>query len=153
MESELGTELPEDYMELIDTYGGGRFDGYLWVLEPGCVNRYYDLERSKCERDEAFQMLWEFGEPKPELLEVPGSRLVPWASTDNGEFLYWLIRPGIDPSGWTIMVNEARGDWWEHFELGCSELLVSLLAGEIRSEILSTSFPSRVHEFRSSASF
>jgi hypothetical protein len=32
VESELGIELPEDYMELIDTYGGGRFDGYLWVL-------------------------------------------------------------------------------------------------------------------------
>lgn len=151
--SELGTGLPGDYVDLIDTYGGGRFDGYLWFLEPRCANRHYDLERSISERNGAFQMLWEMGEPKPEQLESSGSQVIPWASTDNGEFLYWLVRPGVDPDEWTIMVNEARGEWWEQFEVGCSELLVRLLAGEIRSEILSSSFPPRVHEFRSSASF
>jgi hypothetical protein len=150
---ELEVGLPGDYRVLIDTYGGGRFDGYLWVLEPRCSNRYYDLLRSVAERDEAFEMLWEDGEPKPVQLESPGSRVIPWASTDNGEFLYWLVHPGSDPDEWTVMVNEARGEWWEHYDIGCAELLVQLLSGEVRSEILSSSFPLQIHEFRASGSF
>ncbi|MBV7699223.1 SMI1/KNR4 family protein [Streptomyces sp. TRM70350] len=151
---ELGLGLPADYRELIDTYGGGRFDAYLWLLEPRCPNRHYDLHRSVAERDEGFEMLWEDGEPKPvQLLESPGSRVIPWASTDNGEFLYWLAHPEIHPDDWTVMVNEARGAWWEHFDVGCAELLVRLLTGEVRSEILSSSFPLEVHEFRASRSF
>ncbi|MFF5185530.1 SMI1/KNR4 family protein [Streptomyces sp. NPDC000345] len=149
----LGVGLPGDYRALIDTYGGGRFDGYLWLLEPRCANRHYDLLRSVAERDEAFEMLWDDGEPKPAQLEAPDTRVIPWASTDNGEFLYWLVRPGSHPDEWTVMVNEARGDWWEHFEIGCAELLVRLLAGEVRSEILSSSFPMTVHEFRASGTF
>ncbi|MET8164227.1 SMI1/KNR4 family protein [Streptomyces sp. NPDC005329] len=151
---ELGIELPGDYRELIDTYGGGRFDGYLWLLEPRCANRHYDLTRHIAERDEAFEMLWEDGEPKPEQLESsPSSRVIPWATTDNGEYLYWLVRPGSHPDEWTVMVNEARGDWWEHFDVGCAEILGKLLAGETRSKILSSSFPARMHEFAASRSF
>jgi hypothetical protein len=151
---ELRIQLPADYRELIDTYGGGCFDNYLWLLEPDCQKRPYDLLSSVEERDESFKMLWEEGEEKPaQLLEVPENRLIPWASTDNGEFIYWLALAGAHPDSWTVMVNEARGAWWEHFEVGCAEFLVSLLTGEIRSEILSTSFPLPDHEFRSIASF
>ncbi|MFD5137613.1 SMI1/KNR4 family protein [Streptomyces sp. NPDC058378] len=151
---ELGIGLPSDYRELIDTYGGGCFDSYLWLLEPDCPKRPYDLSSSIEERDEGFEMLWEEGEQKPaQLLQAPESRLIPWASTDNGEFIYWLASTGTHPNGWTVMVNEARGAWWEHFEVGCADFLVSLLSGEIRSEILSTSFPLPDHDFRSFASF
>ncbi|MFJ8142616.1 SMI1/KNR4 family protein [Streptomyces sp. NPDC096013] len=151
--SELGIGLPSDYRDLIDTFGGGRVDGYLWVLEPRCSNRHYELFRALAERDEAFEMLWEDGEPKPAQLESPGARVIPWASTDNGEYLYWLVESGSPPDEWTVMVNEARGDWWEHFDVGCVELLVQLLSGEVHSEILSSSFPLPVHEFRASGSF
>lgn len=67
--------------------------------------------------------------------------------------LYWLVHPGSHPDEWTAMVNEARGEWWEHYDVGCVELLVQLLAGEVRSEILSSSFPFQVHEFRASGRF
>ncbi|WP_093628435.1 SMI1/KNR4 family protein [Streptomyces sp. 3213.3] len=150
---ELGVGLPSDYRDLMYTFGGGRVDGYLWVLEPRCSNRHYELLRSLAERDEAFEMLWEDGEAKPAQLESPGARVIPWASTDNGEYLYWLVESGSPPDEWTVMVNEARGDWWEHFDVGCVELLGQLLSGEVRSEILSSSFPLPVHEFRASGSF
>lgn len=153
LREELGFDLPGDYVDMIDTFGGGRYDEYLWVLEPNCVNRHYDLQRSMEERADAFEMLREFGESPPVQLSVRGSKIIPWASTDNGEFLYWLALPGVDANEWTVMVNEARGDWWEHFHLQCSEFLTGLLTGEIRSEILSSSFPLPVHEFRPSGSF
>lgn len=150
---EIGTGLPVDYIRLVDIYGGGRLDNYLWVLEPDCPNRSYDLIRAINERAEAFEMLWEAGEPKPSQLEDAENRLIPWASTDNGEFLYWLVQPQVSPDNWNVMVNEARGEEWEYFPLGCMEFLVGALTGSIRSEILSSQFPLSVHEFQLASRF
>ncbi|MFJ6723778.1 SMI1/KNR4 family protein [Streptomyces sp. NPDC091281] len=145
---EMGCEIPEDYRQFIDVYGGGQLDGYLWVLEPRCAKSPYDLIRLTEECDEAFALLWEDGEAPPQdLLRAPGSRVIPWATTDNGEFLYWLAAPGAHPARWPVLVNEARGAWWERFDVGCADLLVGLLSGEIRSEILSRSFPLPRHTF------
>ncbi|MFJ3492990.1 SMI1/KNR4 family protein [Streptomyces sp. NPDC086091] len=145
---EVGFDLPKDYRKLVDVYGGGCFDSYLWVLEPRCKNRHFDLLRLIEERDEGFELLWEDGEPQPpSMLQNPGSRVIPWATTDNGEFLYWLADSGMPSESWPVLVNEARGAWWEHFDVGCVEMLVGLLSGEIRSEILSRSFPLPRHTF------
>jgi len=149
----LGTDLPADYKAFVDRYGGGYVDGYLWVLEPDCANPYYDLFTSTEERTEANQELWDGGEKKPAEVDGTGARLIPWASTDNGEFLYWLVRPGVRPDDWTVMVNEARGPWWEHRETGFSAFLAGTLAGEIHCEILWSRYPASPHTFQPSADF
>ncbi|MGE7434479.1 SMI1/KNR4 family protein [Kitasatospora sp. NPDC001175] len=144
----LGIELPWDYREFIDTIGGGHLDDHLYVLEPDCANENYDLADNIEERAEALEYLWDGSEDPPAQLDEPGARLIAWASTDNGEFLYWLARPGQHPDDWTVMVNEARGDWWEHFDLGFAEFLLSTLAGNVRSEIIAYAFPRDPHSFR-----
>ncbi|BDM70103.1 hypothetical protein HEK616_35900 [Streptomyces nigrescens] len=146
-EHALGIRLPADYKELIETYGGSNWDDYLYVLEPGCPNDNYDLIEWEDQQAEALEGLWEF-EKKPAELEDEGVRVIPWATTDNGECLYWLIRPGRDPESWTVMVNEARGERWEHFPHTCTRFLASALTGDLRSNILSSRFPLPVHEFR-----
>ncbi|MFE4255290.1 SMI1/KNR4 family protein [Streptomyces sp. NPDC056910] len=91
-ESTLQTALPADYKELIEAYGGGGFiDGYLLLLEPGCRNDVYDLIKISAEREEANDSLWQY-EDKPVGLEAEDSRLICWATTDNGEYLYWLVQ-------------------------------------------------------------
>ncbi|MFB7666726.1 SMI1/KNR4 family protein [Kitasatospora sp. NPDC056138] len=146
----LGTELPSDYVEFIEKVGGGYLDSYLYVLEPDCANDNYDLVDSAQERTEAFGYLWDDDpcEEKPSELDEPGARLIPWASTDNGEFVYWLVRPGQHPDDWTIMINEARGDWWERLDMGFARFLLSTLTGQIRAEILTDDFPTSPHTFR-----
>ncbi|MFF4287479.1 SMI1/KNR4 family protein [Streptomyces sp. NPDC001633] len=146
-EQALGSQLPSDYKELIHTYGGSNWDDYLYVLEPGCPNDNYALIEWEDQQTEALDGLWEF-EKKPTELEEEGTRVIPWATTDNGECLYWLVRPGQHPDAWTIMVNEARGERWEHFPHTCTQFLVAALNGDLRSEILSSRFPLPVHEFR-----
>ncbi|MFF8394783.1 hypothetical protein [Streptomyces sp. NPDC016172] len=91
---------------------------------------------------EDLESLWEF-EKKPAELEVEGSRVIPWATTGNGECLYWLVRPGHEPDQWTVMVNEARGDRREHFQLSCTQFLTSPLDRELHSNILSPMPPVR----------
>ncbi|SEM02842.1 SMI1/KNR4 family protein [Streptacidiphilus jiangxiensis] len=147
VESTLGTALPGDYKEFVEHVGGGYLDGYLYLLEPDCPNENYDLAESTEERTEAFDYLWDSAEDRPAELGDPGARLIPFASTDNGEFLYWLARPEQDPDAWTVMVNEARGEWWERFDLGFAPLLLGLLRGGIRSEILTDDFPTTPHTF------
>src|SRR5579859_3077342 len=88
VESALGTALPDDYKDFVETIGGGYLDGYLYVLEPDCPNEYYDLAEATEERTEAFDYLWDSSEDRPAELNGTGARLVPFASTDNGEFLY-----------------------------------------------------------------
>ncbi|WP_435975124.1 SMI1/KNR4 family protein [Streptomyces sp. Qhu_M48] len=147
VERMIGLELPADYKEFIHVYGGSNWDDYLYVLEPGCPNENYDFLEWAEHQPEDLQDLWEF-EKKPAELEVEGSQVIPWATTDNGECLYWLVRPGLDPNQWAVMVNEVRGSQWEHFSVSCTQFLASTLTGEVRSEILSSSYPLSAHEFR-----
>lgn len=98
-------------------------------------------------------MLWDEGEPKPSYLDAPGVRVIPWATTDNGEFLYWLVKPGQRPEDWTVLINEARGWEWEHCDMGCAAFLVASLTGEVRSDILWSNYPSYPHKFMPTRSF
>jgi hypothetical protein len=150
VQAALGFELPADYRRLVDEFGGGYLDDYLYLLEPRCRNPYYDLGEVRSERLEALQYLWDRGEERPDELSVQAeASVIPWATTDNGEVLYWLATPAAGPDDWVVMVNEARGPEWERFEVGCLEFLVGVLSGRIASDILSSRFPTHPHSFRS----
>ncbi|UNO41935.1 SMI1/KNR4 family protein [Streptomyces sp. MST-110588] len=153
VESRLGTRLPADYKELIDTYGGGWFDQAIWVLEPGSSLEHYDLLAENEGRMEAISRLWELGEPRPAELAAEDSRVIAWALTEDGEHLYWLVRPRQDPGSWTVLVKEGRGPHWEHHRMSCTEFLVSVLVtGDAESEIFDE-LPLDDHHFRSTSGF
>lgn len=146
-ENALRTALPADYRELIETYGGGFIDGYLLLLEPKCPNDVYGFLKISAEREEANDSLWQF-EDKPDEMPTPGSCPVCWATTDNGEYLYWLAQADDDPESLVIMINSESGEDWERYDMTVPRFLVAVLAGEIRSEILWDKFPLPEHEFR-----
>ncbi|MFI8915143.1 hypothetical protein ACIGW4_26440 [Streptomyces sp. NPDC053513] len=90
VEARLGSALPEDFKDLVDTYGGGVFDGTVWILEPDCADSDHDLPAMKEERAEVPARLWEIGpEPRPEQLEADGAGLLPFAYVEGtGAYLY-----------------------------------------------------------------
>lgn len=145
VEDELTWSLPSDYKTLIKRYGGSYWDDYLYVLEPHCRNENYDLLKWKVEQEEILEEDWEF-EPKPPQLAAEGSTLVPWATTDNGEVLFWLARADQSPEAWGVMIRAAREEEWEHFPVGCVEFLVNALMGELTSGILASQFPLQGHK-------
>ena len=149
----LGFRLPTDYMRLVDTYGAGQFDTYLWLLEPDCSEVNCDLFEAISEHEEALEYLWSEGEAPPPQLAASGGRMIPWGRTDNGEVLYWLTQLDIDSDDWTVMINEARGDAWEHYKMSCSTFLSQALSGTIKSNILWSRFPLVEHRFESVESF
>jgi hypothetical protein len=46
------------------------------------------------------------------------------------------------------MVNEVRGDRWEHYPMTCTGFLLAALTGEVQSDVLATRFPLTTHEYR-----
>ncbi|MEU2874917.1 SMI1/KNR4 family protein [Streptomyces sp. NPDC007070] len=146
-EAALRIALPTDYKELIETYGAGFIDDYLLLLEPDCPNNVYDLLEASAEREKANDSLWQY-EDKPEEMGTAGNRLICWATTDNGEYLYWLVRADDDPDSRTVMINSASGEDWERYDMTVTCFLAAALAGDIRSEILWDQFPLPHHQFR-----
>jgi hypothetical protein len=146
-EEDLHATLPTDYRELIEAYGGGLVDDYLLLLEPGCPIDVYDLLKISAEREEANDALWEY-EDKPVEMETEGSRLVCWATTDNGEYLYWLIQPGDTPASRPILINSEFGEEWERYDITVTQFLTGVLNGELHTDIFFDRFPLSSHEFR-----
>ncbi|MFF8381352.1 SMI1/KNR4 family protein [Streptomyces sp. NPDC015661] len=148
-EERLGTALPQDYKDLVDTYGGGVFDETIWILEPGCTDEGYDLLAVVAERAEVLARLWGLGEPKPVELAADGSNVLPFAYIEgSGAYLYWLTGETAPPEEWTVLVNEGRGPEWEHHAVSAAEFVAGVLTGRIRSETLGA-FEDTEHGFES----
>ncbi|MFF1921903.1 hypothetical protein ACFVW8_15185 [Streptomyces sp. NPDC058221] len=134
-ECALGTTLPADYKQLVETYGAGVFDETVWLLVPGSADTELDLCAQATERIETLAGLWEAGEEKPDGLLETGARIVPWAYEEgSGAFLYWLARPGQHPDEWTVLYNEGRGPLWEPHATGCLAFLLAVLTGTAETE-------------------
>ncbi|WP_299532049.1 SMI1/KNR4 family protein [uncultured Streptomyces sp.] len=148
VEAALGTLLPADYRQLVDTYGGGVFDETVWLLDPSCPDDDYNLVAQAAERADTLEKLWQT-EPKPQQLQAPGARVLPWAYIeDTGAMLYWLIRPDDQPDGWTVMFNEGRGPLWEHHDTTCAGFLLAVLTGEADTDYF-PDLPADDHTFDS----
>ncbi|URN15918.1 MULTISPECIES: SMI1/KNR4 family protein [Streptomyces] len=148
VERAMGTALPDDYKELVETYGGGVFDETIWLLDPACPDEDYELVAAAAERAEVLANLWQ-SEPVPEEVRDTGARVIPWAYVeDSGAYLYWLVRPERKPGEWTVMFNEGRGSEWEHYDTSCASFLFSVLTGEAENEYF-PQLPVEDHRFDS----
>lgn len=140
VERALGTELPADYKQLVEAYGPGSFDDFLWLLLPMPSNLHLDLVNQQAVRLDALRSLQAGGELLPQGLRP--EYLIAWATTDNGDVCYWSRGSADGPEKWIVAVNEARGLAWETFKISTSEFLVELLSGALRVRIFPDDFPS-----------
>jgi hypothetical protein len=136
IEQTIGTPLPADYKHYINTYGTGSIGRFLWPYNPFSRDEYLNLiPRNEADLDALRQLKERFGEeevPYP-IYPEPGG-LLSWAISNNGDVLYWLTQG--DPDAWHVVVNEARGPWYERFEQCATSFLTNLISGELESGIL-----------------
>lgn len=141
-EQRLNLRLPADYKLLVETYGPGAFDGFIWVLHPS-DNHNLDLYRQRDSQLDALRTLATSGiEEISFSIDPADSVLVPWAITDNGDVCYWVTVPIDDPDNWTVAINESRGPDWAIFEGSASQCLTGLLSQSLRLGIFPDDFPS-----------
>ncbi|MFC5173080.1 SMI1/KNR4 family protein [Streptomyces mutomycini] len=148
VERALGTALPTDYRQLVETYGGGVFDETIWLLDPACPDDDHELLAQATESAETLKKLWEV-EPRPTQLQESGAEVLPWAYIEGtGAMLYWLVKPGQEPDEWTVMFNEGRGPLWEHHDAQCASFLLAVLTGRAETNYF-PALPVDQHQFDS----
>ncbi|MGP4101073.1 hypothetical protein [Nonomuraea sp. KM90] len=140
----LGAPVPQDYRKLLDAGGGGLWLGYLrlYVPAPGPGLKHVDLERSGLEFEQLHDLFEDEVVGPPDDLD-PGSRLLPWASTGTGITLYWQVSPEAAADSYPIRVSDRNGDAWERYDLLTTDLLLGIIQGEVRSELLNESWMER----------
>ena len=128
IEADLGLTLPADYKDFVRLYGHGHFLGFLGVNVPATANRYVHLTFSAlmiCNAHRGAD-----GLPYP-LWPEPGG-LLPFGSTDNGDYLCWLT--GGRPEEWSIVVWGRAFDHFQAFACDMTSFLAGLATGAIQPE-------------------
>jgi hypothetical protein len=146
---ELGVALPEDYVALVDDWGAGCFDDFLWLLAPGHPNHNLDLIAQAGRQLAALEELQRAAiQPPPFAPRIATGGLLPWAITDNGDVCCWRLTDVTDPGSWTVVVLESRGPEWFGFEGGVAGFLTGLLGGGVRVSVFPDEVPSPQPGFR-----
>ena len=138
--------LPADFWSLVESYGVGSFDDFVWVLVPDAVNPHLNYDSRSTELLNALREVQRLGEEVPFDLTPGHEEILPWAFTDNGDVFYWITRDS-DPARWTVAVNESRSDEWEEVQASCTDALVLLLSARQRVTFFPDDFPSREPRF------
>jgi len=135
LEDGLGTELPADYKTLVDAYAPVRINGHLYLHHP--ATEPWNLGEWIRGTAEAWsQVEWDEGEPEgdprvslglPELIFGTSEGLIPLASTDRGEVIFYAAK-GAGKSG-SLFVEDGEGEFFE-YAMGFAEWLYRYLAGE-----------------------
>ncbi|WP_433043006.1 SMI1/KNR4 family protein [Dactylosporangium sp. CS-033363] len=139
VEGRLGTRLPLDYKWLVDSYGAGSFDDFLYVLVPESPFPAIRLEGEVVRAQASLESL-----RRSSSSEVPygEGELLPVAKTDNGDAVFWVMRPVADPELWSIAVLEGRGVRWSDYAGGVVAFLADLLSGRHRISWFPDELPS-----------
>jgi hypothetical protein len=137
----LGTPLPQDYKDYINSYGTGSIFRFFQVLSPFSAISPCNLCSRGSEILDAYRVTWaaypQYSPPYPPFPEPDG--LLPWPVTDNGDTACWLTKGA--PDDWIIVVCDNKFSE-EHDEFQTS--MTGFLAGWIRQEMVPVVFPDNV---------
>ena len=147
VEDELGTALPADFKRFTELYGSGKFDDFLYLLNPFSADPAGNLVAAKD------TMLADYAETRskfPDRLPMPPypepGGLLPLGRSDNGNELYWLTEGA--PDGWGVVAFAGRSTDHEVHEHPVTRFLELLLSGELDTSVFPGSFLRRSkHEF------
>jgi hypothetical protein len=138
----LGTELPEDYKNLINVYGTGSFFNFLSPLSPFApFSTGLNLLSNAKQLLSAYESgRKEFPEYSPPFEAYPHScGVFPWATTVNGDVIFWLMRGRCDL--WPTVVCDSK--FSEDYELIEMDV-TSFLCGWVNGAVSPPSFPPRL---------
>ena len=134
--STLGTALPGDYVDFINCYGTGCISQFLWIHNPFEANVHLCLlSRYSVILDADLDIRTSFPEEIPQPLFPEPGGLLPFATTDNGDRIYWLTKGA--PESWTVVVWESRGPHYAEFAMTMTRFLCGWLGGNLHVPMFS----------------
>lgn len=127
--------LPTDYKEFISTYGTGAIGDFLWIMNPFSKNPSLNMEMMLAFRKAYDAMKEDFPIDFPR----ESSSFLPWAMTDDGDAVAWLLG-NEDPNLWPVII-QGRQVWKEErTNLTTSEFLEALLENNLETSVFPQEF-------------
>lgn len=135
VETALGTRLPGDYKQVVETYGWGEFCDYLYLHTP-----FGTSERNSIAWQPARHPT---GSPEPDptrnrerypypLHPAPGGLLV-WGTTMDADRLCWLTEGS--PEDWPVVIWSRDGRYETH-PMGAAAFIEGRAGGRVTSRLL-----------------
>lgn len=139
--------FPEAYRRLLGIYQDGVIDDFIWILSPNSYNRNLNFETSLYLIETYQTLKKDFPLDYLRPCYPDEGSFFPWAITDNGDSLSWMVSQ--DDSISTILIHSPDQATEELFHLTPAEFLVRLLKREISSSLLPEQFPTNTskHSF------
>ncbi|MFJ1865258.1 SMI1/KNR4 family protein [Streptomyces sp. NPDC088097] len=135
VETVIGTRLPDDYKQLVETYGWGEFCDFLYLRTPFGTSRHNGIAWQCAHPTEATEPDRE-RYPHP-LHPAPGGLLI-WGTTMDADRLCWLTA-GI-PEEWPVVVWSSEGRYETH-RMGAAGFLKGWAGGHVASDVLADMEP------------
>ncbi|MDG3009793.1 hypothetical protein G4X40_06490 [Rhodococcus sp. D2-41] len=132
-EKELGLRLPEDFTQLVDTYGCVLFGDTFRPYHPDPQHPWVDLATCTSEMRENLDVPIEYPPesiPAGVTIDDP-SAFVSWGGSDSGDYFLWHTG-SPNPDEWTIVLTDLYPAQWYFYSGSVSELLVDWLTHRIR---------------------
>ncbi|MFE4820119.1 SMI1/KNR4 family protein [Streptomyces sp. NPDC056704] len=135
LEGELGVSLPTDYKKIVDGYAPVLINKHLSLGHPA-TERWNLGEWMRRTADSWSQIDWDEGEPEgdprislgvPDLNFGTPDGLIPLASTDRGEVIFYAPRGGRGKG--TLFVEDGEGEFFE-YSMTFGEWLFRWLMGD-----------------------
>ena len=145
LESEFGVTLPEDFKELVSSYGAGSFDDFLVMKSPTANDDGYSLRLLITDSLEVLRTFRESNEHEERIFPESGG-LFPWAATLNGDILYW--RSNGNSEEWTVVLNPSRTLEFLDFAESSTSFIEGIYSGRIKTDEFPDNFPSDVPLFK-----
>lgn len=140
-EQHYGLRLPEEYKQVVETYGTGAFKTFIYVFQPTHENQWLDLESMTDSTANSFRSQYLRGTLRT---PVDPSRLHVIGGTDNGDRIYYVIEDeSTSPDLWKIAVNESDSHEWFSYDGGLTEFIYEFVTGLISVPM----FPEDLDEF------
>lgn len=129
VETDLGMRLPQDYRQLMATYGPGEFCNFLSLYYPHAPRAGADLTGPMPARlrQQIVEVRHNARQSWP--LPHPPEQLFAMGVTGNGDHLFWVTQPSNKPDGWDVAVNQALRAPCYTFTGTLTEFLLAVVGG------------------------
>jgi len=142
-EHEIGIEVPLELKKLIQTYGVGCFDQFLWLYTPVSENLHLNT-RAKTElRHATLKEYWSGRTRKSFAIHPDPEGLIVWGGTDNGDALCFKTVGEVG----NVVVNQGSLHEWEDTHLPIPQFLRDVFARSYTCRLFPDDFPSRAPNF------
>lgn len=137
-ESSYGIKFPKDYKMIINEYGTGSINNFLWILNPFDSDENINYsEKAKVMLDTYLEVKEIFPEDYEYSVYPEKEGLLPWGFTDNGDELYWQTNEQLD--SWRIVIYESASSVSYTYDMCLTEFLYKLFRREIECPAFPTS--------------